>query len=74
MSRVLPASPRCVLTTGWLHSNFCATVNPLIFDTAANAQQLDSMWGEGVEGQLSLETLCRQYFEYERDRTYEMAE
>ena len=49
-------------------------MNPLIFDTAANAQQLDSMWGEGGDGQLSLETLCRQYFEYERDRTYEMAE
>ena len=28
----------------WLHSNFPIVVTPPIFDTAANAQELDGMW------------------------------
>ena len=54
----------------WLQSNFDVVVNPPIFDTAANAQELDGMW---EDGQPSLQTLCRQYLSYELDKTYQTA-
>ena len=51
----------------WLQSNFDVVVNPPIFDTASNAQELHGMW---EDGQPSLQTLCRQYLNYELDKTY----
>ena len=54
----------------WLNSHFGFVVNPPIFFTAANAQELDGMW---EDGQPSFQTLCRQYLGYDLDKTYQTA-
>ena len=51
----------------WLQSKFSIVVNPPIIDTAVIAQGLDNMW---EDGQPSLQTLCRQYLDYELDKTH----
>ena len=38
----------------WLYSSFNVEVSPPIFDTSANAQELDSMWEDGCEVQVLL--------------------
>ena len=55
---------------GWLASDFGIVVSEPIFDTAANAQQLCGTWEEGPP---SLQLLCRQYLNYELDKTYQTA-
>ena len=54
----------------WLNSHFGFVVNPPIFFTAANAQELDGMW---EDGQPSPPMACRQYPDYELDKTYQTA-
>ena len=55
----------------WLHSTFNVGVSPPIFDTYANAQQLDIMWEDSW--QLSLQMMCRRYLSYELDDTFQTA-
>ena len=55
----------------WLYSSFNVEVSPPIFDTSANAQELDSMWEDGW--QPSLQMMCRRYLNYELDDTVQMA-
>ena len=54
----------------WLQSKFSIVVNPPTIDTAVIAQELDNMW---EDGQPSLQTLCRQYLDYELDKTHKTA-
>ena len=54
----------------WLASNFDIVVSEPIFDTAVNAQQLCGTWEERPP---SLQWLCRQYLNYELDKTYQTA-
>ena len=55
----------------WLHSNFNVEVSPPIFDTSANAQELDIMWEDSW--QPSLQMMCRRYLSYELDDTFQTA-
>ena len=55
----------------WLHSNFNVGVSPPIFDTYANAQELDIMWEDSW--QPSLQMMCRRYLSYELDDTFQTA-
>ena len=55
----------------WLYSSFNVEVSPPIFDTFANAQELDSTWEDGW--QPSLQMMCRRYLNYELDDTFQMA-
>ena len=55
----------------WLYSSFNVEVSPPIFDTSANAQELDSMWEDGW--QPSLQMMCRRYLSYELDDTLQTA-
>ena len=54
-----------------LYSSFNVEVSPPLFDTSANAQELDSIWGHGW--QPSLRMMCRRYLNYELDDTSQMA-
>ena len=55
----------------WLQSNFNVGVSPPIFDTYANAQELDIMWEDSW--QPSLQMICRRYLSYELDDTLQTA-
>ena len=55
----------------WLQSNFNVGVSPPIFDTYANAQELDIMWEDSW--QPSLQMMCRRYLSYELDDTFQTA-
>ena len=55
----------------WLHSNFNVGVSPPIFDTSANAQELDIMWEDSW--QPSLQMMCRRYLSYELVDTFQTA-
>ena len=55
----------------WLYSSFNVEVSPPIFDTSANAQELDSMREDGW--QPSLQMMCRRYLNYELDDTFQTA-
>ena len=55
----------------WLYSSFNVEVSPPLFDTSANAQELDSMWED--DWQPSLQMICRRYLNYELDDTFQMA-
>ena len=52
----------------WLASYFGIVLSEPICDTAANAQQLCETWEEGPP---SLQLLCRQYLNYEMDKTHQ---
>ena len=54
-----------------LYSSFNVEVSPPLFDTSANAQELDSMWED--DWQPSLQMICRRYLNYELDDTFQMA-
>ena len=55
----------------WLQSNFNVGVSPPIFDTYANAQELDIMWEDNW--QPSLQMMCMRYLSYELDDTFQTA-
>ena len=55
----------------WLTCKFSIWVSHWIFDTAANARELDGRWEDGLP---SLQTLCWWYLSYPLETKYETAD